>query len=382
MRKPFWRAKYLSKFRANHGFTIVELLVVIVIIAILAAITVVVYIGISQKAIVASLQSDLSNASTALKVFQIENSVFPATISTDCSTSPDTSTNKCLKVSPGNSYVGYSPNNQSSPKTFLLIAGNGSFAYKATDNSAPAQLAQTIQPGITPGAIVELHGAKANGGTGPGVNGPLTTTWFDTSGNSSSGTLNSFAGNTSDGWAGSGISADPYMLVFDGVNSYVSLPSLAASAGVAFSYETWVKFTSTAAGLNIISEGGSGGSNPFVQLNTGVGGADGKIRIQMRNNSGTATNVASAANYNDGNWHHAVGCFGGTNMHLYVDGAEVGTSVAAPAGPYTENQTRVGTRGYTTPAFYFAGSIAAARIYPFALSPTQVAANYAAGRTW
>lgn len=66
-------------------------------------------------------------------------------------------------------------------------------------------------------------------------------------------------------------------------------------------------------------------------------------------------------------------------MHLYVDGTEVGTPVAAPAKPYTEDQTRIGTRGYTTPTFYFAGSISVARIYPFALSATQVLDNYIAG---
>jgi hypothetical protein len=260
----------------------------------------------------------------------------------------------------------------------LLIDGNGSLAYKVTNDSIPTQLASTIQPGVTPGAILEFRGIKANGGTSQGINGPLTTPWYDTSGNANSGTLNNVAGNTSDGWAGSGTAIDPYALVFNGTSAYVSPPSLAVSSGT-YTFEAWVKFTSTASGLNIISEGNSAGSNPFTQLNTGVGGSDGKIRIQMRNDAGTTTSVASTANYNDSNWHHAVGCYDGTNMHLYIDGSEVSTPVAAPAGPYTENQTRIGARGYTTPSFYFAGSMSVARIYPFALSATQAAANYAAG---
>ena len=52
----------------NKGFTIVELLVVIVVIGILAAITIISYTGISQRATIASLQSDLSAASNLLKL--------------------------------------------------------------------------------------------------------------------------------------------------------------------------------------------------------------------------------------------------------------------------------------------------------------------------
>jgi len=47
----------------KRGFTIVELLVVIVVIGILAAITVVAYTGVTQKATVSTLTSDLDNAS-------------------------------------------------------------------------------------------------------------------------------------------------------------------------------------------------------------------------------------------------------------------------------------------------------------------------------
>lgn len=321
------------------------------------------------------MQSDLNSSMTLIKTFQVSNSAFPGSIS-DCPT--PAASNLCLKPSSGNTYVGYAVNNQSSPQTFLLVESNGNLAYKLTDNSGPTQLASTTQPGVTPGAIPEYRGIKANGGTSQGINSPLTSPWFDTSGNGNSGTLNNVAGNTSDGWAGSGTAIDPYALVFNGTSAYVSLPSLAVSSGT-FTFEAWVKYTSTASGLNIISEGNSSGSNPFTQLNTGVGGSDGEIRIQMRNDAGTATSVQSTANYNDGNWHHAVGCYDGTKMHLYVDGTEVGTAVAAPAGPYTENQTRIGTRGYTTPSFYFAGSMSVARIYPFALSAAEVVANYAAG---
>lgn len=62
------------------GFTLVELLIVIVVIAILAAITIVAYNGIQQRAQVASLQSDLRNVSKKFELFNAENGSYPATV--------------------------------------------------------------------------------------------------------------------------------------------------------------------------------------------------------------------------------------------------------------------------------------------------------------
>src|SRR5680860_458789 len=90
---------------SNPGFTIVELLVVIVVIGILAAITIVSYSGISQKATVVSLISDLDNASKQLKLYQVEYSSFPTTLTSNCPTAPINDTKYCLKPSSGNTYT-------------------------------------------------------------------------------------------------------------------------------------------------------------------------------------------------------------------------------------------------------------------------------------
>ncbi len=65
--------------RSRRGFTIVELLIVIVIIGILATITVVAYSGIQATAGAVVLKSDLNQAQTQLELNRINNSTYPAT---------------------------------------------------------------------------------------------------------------------------------------------------------------------------------------------------------------------------------------------------------------------------------------------------------------
>src|SRR5680860_650314 len=121
----------------QQGFTIVELLVVIVVIGILAAITIVSYTGISQKATVVSLISDLDNASKQLKLYQVEYSSFPSVMNgSNCPTAPVNDTKYCLKPSSGNTYTYSSPSPYS---LFALTATNtaSSIVYSITNNSAP-----------------------------------------------------------------------------------------------------------------------------------------------------------------------------------------------------------------------------------------------------
>jgi prepilin-type N-terminal cleavage/methylation domain-containing protein len=106
----------LKKARRSCGFTIVELLVVIVIIAILVTITFVSYTGIVKKATAASLISDLNTASTKMKLFQAENNAYPVSI-TDCPV--PASGNICIGLSAGNSIDIYTVNNTKTPNPLI-----------------------------------------------------------------------------------------------------------------------------------------------------------------------------------------------------------------------------------------------------------------------
>lgn len=62
------------------GFTIVELLIVVVVIAILASITVVAYNGIQQRAVNAAFLTKVDTYEKAIRLYQTTNGTFPSTM--------------------------------------------------------------------------------------------------------------------------------------------------------------------------------------------------------------------------------------------------------------------------------------------------------------
>lgn len=120
------------------AFTIVELLVVIVVIGILAAITIVSYTGIAQRANISSLQSDLTNASQQLKLYQTLYSSYPAALdANNCPTAPIVDSIYCLRPSSGTTFQ-YASNNNSNIQTFSLTATRGTLIYSVSQNSTAA----------------------------------------------------------------------------------------------------------------------------------------------------------------------------------------------------------------------------------------------------
>ena len=118
-----------SSFLNKQGFTIVELLVVIVVIGVLASVTIISYTGISQKATIASLTSDLDNAAKQLKLDQVINSEYPATLAI-------ANDSKEIPASPETDYQ-YSVDNTTIPQPFCITATKGSTSYNITNDSSP-----------------------------------------------------------------------------------------------------------------------------------------------------------------------------------------------------------------------------------------------------
>ncbi len=63
----------ISQLARQKGFTIVELLIVIVVIGILAAITIVAYNGIQNRAYNGTVQQDLGSIAKKLEIYKIDN---------------------------------------------------------------------------------------------------------------------------------------------------------------------------------------------------------------------------------------------------------------------------------------------------------------------
>ncbi|WP_277612393.1 prepilin-type N-terminal cleavage/methylation domain-containing protein [Cryobacterium lyxosi] len=106
--------------KPQRGFTIVELLIVIVVIGILAAITIVAFNGVQNKAKVSAAQSAATQAAKKVTVYAVSNSdQLPATL-----------TAAGVADSAGTTYQ-YTPNTTVTPQNFCLTATNGGVAVHA-----------------------------------------------------------------------------------------------------------------------------------------------------------------------------------------------------------------------------------------------------------
>lgn len=110
-----------------RGFTIVELLIVIVVIAILAAITIVAYNGIQQRARDSQRKSDLSNIAKALNLYNVDHGDYVET-SSGCGANGD-----------GQAWMNYS-NGSSYPNSITGCLINGKYLSRELNDPKSSTL--------------------------------------------------------------------------------------------------------------------------------------------------------------------------------------------------------------------------------------------------
>lgn len=141
-----------------------ELLIVIVVIAILAAITIVSYRGITTNAQVAALKSTLQQAASKLEIYRIDNGSYP----------PDQVTMAGLVSFDSSTTLAYAVNNAATSPAYCLIAAQGALRLSVSSaNRTPSDNACVSNLAFNPRCQASTAGwfATNNGGT-------YSTSWF------------------------------------------------------------------------------------------------------------------------------------------------------------------------------------------------------------
>lgn len=127
---------------ARHGFTIVELLIVVVVIAILATIVIVAYDGIQDRARQSAAVSSLASAQSKIKVYKVSNG---GTLPADMAALNITDTDSV-------SYQ-YTRNDQFTPNTYCLTATSGKYSFHVATDGLKTEGPCPGHTGATPAAL-------------------------------------------------------------------------------------------------------------------------------------------------------------------------------------------------------------------------------------
>ncbi|NTW61560.1 prepilin-type N-terminal cleavage/methylation domain-containing protein [Candidatus Saccharibacteria bacterium] len=313
----------------ESGFTIVELLVVIVIIGILATISIVSYAGISQRAIAASLISNLSDTAKQLNLYQITNGTYPNSLS-------QLNNGSGAQPSP-NTNLSYSVTNSTNPQVFCITATNSGQRYNVTQDAIPA---------IGPCPLMNLDAGSSSSYHG-------NTSLNDISGNGNSGTI------------ANGATYNSGTISIDGNGNYVSVHSSSTLNGFSntMSASVWVYPTIIdGAYRRFISRGSYPSQNWYIEFD---GSQPGKIV-----SNGGASNATLSVN----NWYNIVTVYDGSTESLYINGTLDKTFSYAGGLPQSTDDIGIGADADGSSSF--AGLISQASIYDKALTSSEVQQNY------
>ena len=318
----------LSKYK--QGFTIVELLIVIVVIGILAAITIVAFNGVTKNAKSASVKSDVANNVKLIEAYKITNS----------EQAPATAAAASLKASSDNtlSYL-YNANSN----TYCVQVQNNGITYASSGSAATegdCGAAGMIAWWKLNGDASDANGSNA----GTVTNASLTT-------------------------GQNGASNSAYS--FNGSNTSITTKSFDVSGSITVS--AWVKPSVTSQSSKILAKH-SGASNVQGTIADTTGYAQFEITA---GGSYYSAYTNSAGQLPAGAWSLVTGVYDRSTAAIYVNGAYV-TSVPA-AGAIATNTLPWTIGALPSNSGNFNGSIDDARVYNRALTASEVTMLYNKG---
>lgn len=221
----------------KYGFTIVELLVVIVVIGILAAITIVSYTGITAKANIATLNAELANASKKLSMYRAQYDTYPTSIDTSngCPIAPVADLNYCIKFNAGSTFS-YTFKTAS---TFDLTSDRAGLRYLVTESQSPANIITT--PITAVAAISGTNQVSQTLTAGALTPAAATVSYQWQSSATSNGTYTDIDGANSSTYAVSPIVMNKYLRVIArGVGSYVGTVASSSTSTAIASDSNWL----------------------------------------------------------------------------------------------------------------------------------------------
>ncbi len=318
----------------QKGFTIVELLIVIVVIAILAAVTIVAYNGISNRAKESSVQSDVANAVKKLETLKVQSSTaqYPATL-----------TLAGITASAGNTYdYEYSSNDNS----YCLQSENADITWYASS-------VQTTPKAGTCGSDSLIGHWTFNGNTN------------DSSGNGLNGTSGGITSATGQNGQANGAYS------FPGTAAYVTMGNSTQFNVPELTMSIWAQTNSTAVVQSLIAKEGK--QKYRLIAPSGVG-------VLASNTSGWTHTPACALTYATGTWYHIVTTISSSTgrIKVYVNGAQICDQPGPTITSYTTNDLVVGSYN-TGGAEGFSGLLDDARYYSRALTGSEVKGLYDLG---
>jgi len=155
-----------TQARRSSGFTIVELLIVVIVIAILATIMIVSYTGIQSRAREAQMKSNLANVYTQLSIDRVYNGAYPVSLAA-------ADNGKGITAESGASYQ-YTYDNAASPPTFCVTYVQAGIAYFINESG---QSASGTCPGhSTTGVSAPQIGGYYNFSADDAATGAMTIT--------------------------------------------------------------------------------------------------------------------------------------------------------------------------------------------------------------